>query len=195
MRAMGQSEKKPIDKKKSKVHIDIREIELEDLPRVYALGEKLFTAERFPSLYRTWDQYELAEFFAAEADNCFVAEDEDGELRGFVLGTVIEKRRTAWTYGWVLWLGVDPDAGRAGVATRLLERITERFCEEGVRILIADTDAQNAPAIGFFEKNGFGNPRSHVYLSKNLSRGGKDKKGLVTPPTPSRGKTRKIKPR
>lgn len=180
----------PSEKKRAKLSIDIRELELEDLPAVYALGEKLFTAERFPSLYRTWDEYELAEFFASEADTCFVAEDE--RLRGFVLGSVIEKRRSAWTYGWVLWLGVDPEAGRAGVATRLLERITERFEEEGVRILIADTDAQNAPAIGFFEKNGFGSPRSHVYLSKNLSRDAKDKKvpGLA----PSRG-ARKIKPR
>ncbi len=178
--------------KKPTAPICIRELELEDLPGVYALGEKLFTAERWPSLYRTWDEYELAEFFASEADNCFVAEDDDERLIGFILGTIIEKRRSAWTYGWVLWLGVDPATGRGGVASKLLERITERFEEEGVRILIADTDPQNAPAVGFFEKHGFGHPRSHVYLSKNLS---KEAKPAKTPALTKRTIAKKVKPR
>lgn len=181
----------------------IRELELEDLPAVYALGERLFTAERWPSLYRTWDEYELAEFFASEADNCFVAEDDDDRLIGFILGTIIEKRRSAWTYGWVLWLGVDPEIGRGGIASKLLERITERFCEEGVRILLADTDPQNEPAVAFFEKNGFGHPRSHVYLSKNLSKEARPQKGPALPKRPGPKKrpglkkagTRKVKPR
>lgn len=177
--------------------ICIRELELEDLPAVYALGERLFTAERWPSLYRTWDEYELAEFFASEADNCFVAEDDEGRLLGFILGTIIEKRRSAWTYGWVLWLGVDPDIGRSGIASRLLDRITERFEEEGVRILIADTDPQNEPAVRFFEKRGFGHPRSHVYLSKNLSKEARLDKG--TPVLKAREvaarKQKKVKPR
>lgn len=182
-------DKKP-DRKKPTPHVYVRELELEDLPAVYALGEKLFTAERWPSLYRTWDQYELAEFFASEADNCFIAEDDDERLIGFILGTIIEKRRSAWTYGWVLWLGVDPDTGRGGVATKLLERITERFGEEGVRILIADTDPQNEPAVHFFQKNGFGSPRSHVYLSKNLSKETKPQKT----PAPTKKKRAKVKP-
>lgn len=189
------------ERKRLVLPICIRELELEDLPAVYALGERLFTAERWPSLYRTWDEYELAEFFASEADNCFVAEDDDGRLIGFILGTIIEKRRSAWTYGWVLWLGVDPDIGRGGIASRLLERITERFEEEGVRILIADTDPQNEPAVRFFEKNGFGHPRSHVYLSKNLSKETKHEKTPAVPKSrevatrKQNGKQTKVKPR
>ncbi|MFZ9889720.1 MAG: GNAT family N-acetyltransferase [Myxococcota bacterium] len=157
------------DKKKAPV-VHIRELELEDLPAVYALGEELFTAERWPSLYRTWDKFELAEFFASADDSCFIAEDDDENLLGFILGTTIIKSGSAWSYGWVLWLGVNPEAARLGVASRLLERITERFAEDGVRILIADTDPRNEAALRFFEKNGFGHPRSHVYHSKNLSR-------------------------
>jgi len=34
--------------------IAIREMELEDLSVVFALGERLFTAEKWPNLYRTW---------------------------------------------------------------------------------------------------------------------------------------------
>ena len=42
----------------------VREMELEDLPKVFALGERLFTAEKWPNLYRTWDEYEVIELFA-----------------------------------------------------------------------------------------------------------------------------------
>ena len=34
---------------------NIREMELDDLPAVFKLGERLFTAEKQPNLYRTWD--------------------------------------------------------------------------------------------------------------------------------------------
>ena len=60
-------------------NVYLREMILEDLPKVFALGEKLFTAESWPNLYRTWDEYEPVEFFASEGETCLVAEDEDSE--------------------------------------------------------------------------------------------------------------------
>jgi len=104
-----------------KQNIEIRALELEDLARVYALGESLFTAELYPNLYRTWDEYGLVEFFAADEDTCFVAE-ADGEVIGFLLGTLIDKRRSAWRYGWVVWLGVHPGFAGRGIGKRLLAR-------------------------------------------------------------------------
>jgi ribosomal protein S18 acetylase RimI-like enzyme len=147
--------------------VSIREMELDDLPAVYALGERLFTSEKWPNLYRTWDEYELVGFFAADSDTCLVAEIGD-DLVGFILGTVIDKRKSAWSYGYVVWLGVDPDRARRGVASRLLERLTQIFVELGVRILMSDTDAENEAAIAFFQRQGFGNMSNHVYMTKNL---------------------------
>lgn len=161
------------DRKKSKRAISVRPMSIDDLPSVYHLGAKLFRAGTFPSLYRTWDEFELVGFFASDWDTCFAAVDEEDALVGFVLGTVLEKRRSAWSYGWVVWIGVDPDAARGGVASKLLERVTEAFSELGCRILLADTDPANEKAVRFFEKHGFGNPREHVYLEKNLSSGKK----------------------
>ena len=34
--------------------VEIREMELRDVPQVFELGEKLFTAEEWPTLYRSW---------------------------------------------------------------------------------------------------------------------------------------------
>jgi ribosomal protein S18 acetylase RimI-like enzyme len=148
--------------------IVIREMELDDIPEVFALGERYFTAEDWPSLYRTWDEYELVTMFASDGETCLVAEEND-EIVGFVLGTLIEKRRSAWTYGYLVWLCVRSEQRGSGVARRLTDRLTELFIRDGARMMIVDTDAENEPAIRFFRKQGFGGEREHVYFSKNLT--------------------------
>jgi ribosomal protein S18 acetylase RimI-like enzyme len=149
--------------------VEVAELELEDLPAVFALGEKLFRADSWPALYRTWDEFELVSFYGSDYDTCLGAHTDDG-LVGFILGTVLEKRRSAWRYGWVVWLGVDPRLARSGIAQRLLDQLTNRFIDLGCRMLLADTDPSNMPAVSFFQREGFGAPREHIYLEKNLSK-------------------------
>lgn len=146
----------------------VREMELEDLAAVYALGEAVFTPDKWPSLYRTWDEYEPVGLFNSDGEFCFVAE-KDEKIVGFALGTVISKRKSAWSYGYLIWLAVDPDLKRSGIATQLLDSITEAFILAGARMMIVDTDADNEEAIGFFNRNDFDNEVRHVYLSKNLT--------------------------
>ena len=85
--------------------IEIRQMQLRDLPGVFKLGLKLFTADRFPTLYRCWDEDELVQLFASDVETCLVAE-ERGRLVGFALGHLMNKPRNAWRYGWLNWLGV-----------------------------------------------------------------------------------------
>ena len=146
----------------------IREMELEDIPQVFALGERLFTADMWPSLYRTWDEYEPVVLFTSDGEFCLVAE-QDGQVVGFALGTHIIKRKSAWSYGYLQWIGVEPDRGGRGVASRLLNRLTELFIEAGARIMIIDTDAENEDAIRFFKRHGFGSELNHIYMSRNLT--------------------------
>lgn len=146
----------------------IREMELHDLAAVFDLGERLFTADAVPNLYRTWDEYELVDSFSADGEYCLVAEHEE-RVVGFVIGTIIEKRKSAWTYGYLVWLGVEPELVGQGVARRLVGRLTDLFIEEGARMMMVDTDAENEDALAFFKSQGFGNPVEHVYMSKNLT--------------------------
>jgi len=148
--------------------VDIREMELEDIPAVYALGESVFTADKWPSLYRTWDEYEPVTLFTSDGEFCFVAE-QDERVVGFALGSLIDKRKSAWSYGYLTWLAVDPSLKRSGIASQLMDTITEAFLKAGARMLIVDTDAANTPAIHFFRRHGFGHEDRHVYLSKNLT--------------------------
>lgn len=151
-----------------KVSVEIREMCLEDLALVYALGEELFTADRWTNLYRTWDEYEVLHNYMSDPETSLVAEI-DGVVVGFALGTLIEKPRSAWTYGYLLWFGVHDDYRKRGVARRLLRRLTELCIEAGARMMLVDTDAENIEAIDFFKKSGFGHPQGHVYMSKNLT--------------------------
>ena len=147
--------------------VEIREMELRDVAEVFELGQKLFTAEEWPSLYRSWDDHELALLFSAEAETCLVAE-ADGKIVGFALGRVMEKPRNAWRCGWLLWLGVDRRFKRSGIATRLMNQLKGLFIERDARIMLVDTAAKNHSALAFFRRNHFGQEIRHVYLSQNL---------------------------
>ena len=150
--------------------IVIRQMEIDDVSSVFHLGEKLFTSDEFPILYRTWDPYEVTDYFSSDPDYCLVAEVE-GKVAGFVLANTIEKEGTAWKkYGYLSWIGVDEAFQRFDLGLRLYRKLEDRLREEGVRMVIADTDAGNRGAIRFFEKLGFTERSQHIWLAKTLRR-------------------------
>ncbi|MCF8033769.1 MAG: GNAT family N-acetyltransferase [Desulfarculaceae bacterium] len=162
MGEMGESPKRPV--------IEVRTMEIDDLAPVFHLGEELFTAEEVPNLYRTWDEFEVVGLYTADTEYCLVAEaEQDGALVGFALGTTITKSGSAWKYGHLVWMGVDPAWQEHHVGTRLFNALRERYLEAGVRIMMVDTEADNLAAIRFFRKLGFGKPSEHLYMSLNLS--------------------------
>ncbi len=40
--------------------------------------------------------------------------------------------------------------------------------QDGIRIMMADTDPDNARAVRFFERKGFDDQKAHLYMSTNL---------------------------
>lgn len=158
------------NKRIKKIEVAIRQMEIEDLAAVYRLGEKLFTSEEMPILYRTWDPYEVADYFSSDPDYCFVAEVSD-KIVGFILATTVEKEGTAWKrYGYISWMGVDEEFQGKNIGHRLYRKLEEQLLEDKVRMVIADTDGDNKEAISFFETIGF-TPRSeHIWLAKTLRR-------------------------
>lgn len=145
----------------------IRQMEIDDLAAVFHLGEKLFTAKEVPNLYRTWDEYEVMSLFQSDREYCLVAETED-HIVGFALGTTVVKNRSAWKYGYLTWLGIDPSFHGQGLASKLFSRFRDMMISEGMRMLLVDTEADNLPALQFFRKMGFHCPQEHIYLSYNL---------------------------
>lgn len=176
--AREKSEKKGHANQNTKGSFSIRELGVYDLAEVYELGETCFRADLWPMLYRGWDEYEVTTMFNTDGDYCFVAENDDFErgvtpdderIVGFVLGTVMSKPGTAWSYGYIMWLCAHPNWQRAGVAGKLVDKVVEAFVEnESVRIIMSDTDPRNERAVRFFEKKGFDQQRLHVFLTSNI---------------------------
>lgn len=147
----------------------VREMTIDDFPDVFHIGEDLFTAEYSRSLYRTWDEYEITTLFNSDSELCLVADAGD-TLLGFALATTVEKHNSSWKYGYLVWLGVRQDIQQGGVGTELFREIKRRMKEQGVRIVMIDTAADNKAAIRFFHKQGFGDVQPHVYMTLNLAR-------------------------
>ena len=154
--------------KKKRINIEVRQVEIDDLADVFHLGEKIFTAREVPNLYRTWDEYEVISLFQSDPEFCLVAEVDD-EIVGFILGTTIEKTHSAWKYGHLVWLGIEPGFQKQGIAVKLFKHFRDLMLESGVRMLLVDTEADNLPALYFFRKMGFGQPQEHIYLTLNLT--------------------------
>lgn len=144
----------------------VRDMTIDDLAPVFHLGEVLFKSDLYPSLYRTWEAWEVTGHYNTDPEFCSIAE-VDGGFAGFLLGTVIEK--DGWTYGYIQWLGVHPDFQRLGVADTLVDKFVERTISEGARTILIDTDPANEPAVRFFTRKGFGNTRQHIYMSLDLT--------------------------
>ena len=154
----------------------IREMTIDDFSVVFHIGEMVFTAEYSQSLYRTWDEYEITTLFNSDSELCLVAEAGE-KILGFALGTTVKKQHSPWKYGYLVWLGVRSDIQKGRVGSRLFTEIKRRMKEQGVRMIIIDTSADNQPAVRFFQKQGFGDIQEHVYMSLNLTRKAKRKPG------------------
>jgi ribosomal protein S18 acetylase RimI-like enzyme len=161
---------------KHKIEVAIRAMEIDDVSAVYHLGEKLFTSDEFPILYRTWDPYEVTEYFTTESEYCLVAETEDDRIVGFVLANMVEKEGTAWKkYGYLTWIGVEEAFQRTNLGQRLYNKIEDTFQKKGARMVMADTDAENAGALAFLNAMGLSARAQHVWLAKTLHKPRKKK--------------------
>jgi ribosomal protein S18 acetylase RimI-like enzyme len=151
---------------RKKPDIEIRDMGVDDIPAVFHLGEQVFTADKTPTLYRTWDEFEVISMFNEDTEYCLVAE-MDGQIIGFAMGNVVTKKKSAWKYGYLVWLVVSPQFQRLGVASRLFHKFEDKMVEAGVRIFMIDTEADNLPALHFFRARGFGSPQQHIYMTYN----------------------------
>ena len=141
----------------------IRNMKLQDTGPVFYLGDETFVTG---NLYRTWDEWEPVALLSSCPEYCFVAEAADGEIVGFVLGSVFHKKTIS--IGYVDWVVVAEGWQRMGIGTKLVDKVaTSMQVEEGVDLLMADTPAENSAAISFFCNHlAYTEKIPHVYLMR-----------------------------
>lgn len=89
-----------------------------------------------------------------ERRHFFVAEDRKGRVIGFAIGEV-----RAWEFGsppcgWVFAITVDPATRQAGIGSRLLAALVDRFREEGVGHVRTMISRGNHELMSFFRSQG-----------------------------------------
>jgi ribosomal protein S18 acetylase RimI-like enzyme len=91
-------------------------------------------------------------FFIHFEGTSFVAEDEDGELVGFVCGFLSQ---TADDEAYIHFVGIDPDARGEGLGRTLYERFFEEVRSQGRTVVRCVTSPVNTGSVAFHEGMGF----------------------------------------
>ncbi len=95
-----------------------------------------------------------------------LAAERAGAVIGFLFGDVRAFEFGSEPCGWILEIGVDPAATRAGVATALLREGCTRLRAGGVTVVRTMVRRNNVPILTFFRTNGFaGGPYVQLELT------------------------------
>jgi ribosomal protein S18 acetylase RimI-like enzyme len=92
-------------------------------------------------------------FFLHFEGTSFVAEDESGDLVGFVCGFLSQ---TDPTEAYIHFVGVSPERRGEGVGRGLYERFFDEVKEAGRSVVRCVTSPTNAGSVAFHEALGFG---------------------------------------
>jgi ribosomal protein S18 acetylase RimI-like enzyme len=91
-------------------------------------------------------------FFVHFEGTSFVAEDDDGQLAGFVCGFVSQ---TDPAEAYVHFVGIDPERRGEGLGRRLYERFFDAARQQGCRTVHCVTSPANELSLAFHQALGF----------------------------------------
>jgi ribosomal protein S18 acetylase RimI-like enzyme len=126
----------------------VRRAAAADLPQVIAIDARatgLVKPEYWAGILRRYGRGARSRFLVAESD---------GRIVGFIVGEVRDWEFGSPPCGWVFGIGVPAELREAGVATRLLEAITEAFRRQGVSTVRTLIARDNRLVLSFFRSQG-----------------------------------------
>ncbi len=113
-------------------------------------------------------------FFLHFEGTCFVADDADGALAGFLIGFLSQSSPEE---AFVHFVGVDPARRRSGIGSALYERFLEAAAAAGRTSVRAVAHPSDARALGFHEALGF----AAESIARDFEGPGEDRVVLVRP--------------
>ncbi|MEX2240910.1 MAG: GNAT family N-acetyltransferase [Burkholderiales bacterium] len=128
--------------------IRVRRAASADLPQVVAIDARatgLPKPEYWAGILRRYGRGARSRFLVAE---------DGGRIVGFIVGEVRDWEFGSPPCGWVFGIGVPAELREAGVATRLLEAITEAFRRRGVTTVRTLIARDNRLVLSFFRSQG-----------------------------------------
>ena len=125
----------------------IRSFQWRDLARLHQLDQVCFPPEI------AYSRAELHYFLAHPGCSCWIVEEAEGRIAGFV---IIERiRGNGRTSGHIVTLDVDPAERRRGLGTLLMQTAEEQMKQEGAGVMSLEVAQNNAAARRFYCGLGF----------------------------------------
>jgi ribosomal protein S18 acetylase RimI-like enzyme len=141
----------------------IRRMEINDLRRVFDIGNTVYKIESEADFYGRWNVNLLAESYELFPDICFVAA-RDKQLLGFAIGALDYKLK----YGYILRLCINPAYERLNLEDLLYTEMIEKMSAMGMDVLMVDISADNKRAVDFYNGKGFLKEDNRIILKLNL---------------------------
>jgi ribosomal-protein-alanine N-acetyltransferase len=127
--------------------IRLRSYQTQDLAGLHQLDQVCFPQ---PIAY---SKAELKYFLTHPRCSCWIAEQDDSKLAGFV---IIERAsRNGRPAGHIVTLDVDPAARRHGLGTLLMQTAEEQLKQEGAGVISLEVAENNTAARQFYRGLGF----------------------------------------
>lgn len=126
----------------------VRRATAADLARVIAIDARatgLAKPEYWAGILRRYGRGARSRFLVAESE---------GRIVGFIVGEVRDWEFGSPPCGWVFGIGVPAQLREAGVATQLLEAITDAFRRQGVTTVRTLIARDNRLVLSFFRSQG-----------------------------------------
>ena len=145
--------------------ITTRLLEAEDFDAIVRIDEKVLNASR-PDYYELkFDQYFKSRDYLPTS---LVAEDEDGNMVGFIMGKLYMGEYGIFQEEASLdTIGVDPDYQNRGVGEKLMNELIDHLRELGVKKVNTLVGWSDTKLIHFFSANKF-SPSKTIYLERSL---------------------------
>jgi ribosomal-protein-alanine N-acetyltransferase len=125
----------------------IRGFQRRDLAGLHQLDQVCFPEDI------AYSKTELKYFLTHPRCSCWIAEEANHELAGFV---ILERaRRGGLPTGHIVTLDVDPAERRRGLGTLLMQIAEQQMKQEGVTVMSLEVAENNAAAQSFYRGLGF----------------------------------------
>jgi [ribosomal protein S18]-alanine N-acetyltransferase len=127
--------------------IRLRSFQMRDLAGLHRLDQVCFSREI------AYSRAELQYFLTHPKCSCWIAEQPDDKLAGFV---IFERaNRHGRPAGHIVTLDIDPGERRRGLGTLLMQTAEEQMRQEGAGVLSLEVAENNPAAQQFYRSLGF----------------------------------------
>lgn len=130
--------------------LQVRAVRRGDLPEVIALDATVTGLHKADYWQRVYRRYGVA----GQGLRHFLVALIGKRVVGFIIGEVRDWEFGSPPCGWVFAIDVDPRVRQAGVGTRLLAAVRERFERVGVSLLRTMLASDNQQILSFFRSQG-----------------------------------------